>query len=140
MNDRQLQNAGVTLPQRSLRGALISIALLAVASAFLSQGALPVISLLLAASALFFAIRGLPEALTSYAARRRSQRYFKVMSLVLPVGLIILSAYLALLLAYVLRSNVPIGLRLELPLALVVLSGLINVGVVALNIISVDRD
>jgi succinate dehydrogenase hydrophobic anchor subunit len=140
MTAHREQDAAVLLSRRAIRAGLLTIALLAGAAAFLSDGSIAVVCTLFAVAALFYAIRGLPEVLIDHATRRRTPRYVKAVAVVLPVGFIFLSAYIAFFLVYVLRSSIPIGLRLELPLALVLLAGLFNIGVAAFNLISSSRD
>lgn len=138
MSNNQLSSRGEN-SERSLRVGLISISLLAVAVAFLSKGALPAISILVAVAGAYFAFKGLPKALLAYAMQRRGETYLGVLSFALPLGFTVLSAYLLLVLVYVLRSNVPLGVPLAYPLGLVALAAIINLITAAINVASVMR-
>ncbi len=139
MSNNQHNRSKAENSERSLKVGLISISLLALAGAFLSTGPLPAISILVAASGIYFAVRGLPRALLAYAMERRGETYLGVLSLAVPLGIIALSAYLVLLLTLVLRSNLPLGVRLGIPLSLVALAGIINIVTVAINVVSAMR-
>ena len=136
MNSSEDRSTGSLTLRRSLRAALLSVALLAVASAFLARGALPAVSLLVAASAIYFVFRGLPETLVTVAGRRRGGSYLRLMSLIVPIGMLLLSAYIAAIFIFVLQSDLPVGFPLEVPFALSALSGLLNLVIAAVNLIS----
>lgn len=138
MSNDQISSRGEN-SERSLRVGLISISLLALAAALVSTGALPAISVLVAIAGAYFAFRGLPKALLAYAMQRRGETYLGVLSFALPLGFTVLSAYLVLVLTFVLRSNVPLGVPLGYPLGLVALAGIINIVTVAINVASVMR-
>ena len=121
---------------RSIRASLVSTALLALGSSLNASGALPAVSLVIAASAIYSLFGKLPETLVGAAARRRGGSYLRLMSLIVPGGTLLVSAYLTALFIILLQSDLPLGIPLEISIALFALSGLLSLVVAAVNLIS----
>jgi len=127
---------GTTQARRSITGGLITLALFALAGTLLIDGPAQALSILAAGAALFFTARGLPRALVGSASQRRGPRYLKILSFVVPIGLLLLSGYIAWLLLIIQSSDLPVARPSDIALLLLGVAGLGNLAVLGANIFS----
>ncbi len=125
---------GATQARRSITGGLITLALFALAGTLLIDGAARAFTILAAGAALFFAARGLPKVLVNSASQRRGPRYLKILSFVVPVGLLLLSGYIAWLLLIIQSSELPVARPSDIAFALLGVAGVVNLAVLGANI------
>jgi len=125
---------GATQARRSITGGLITLALFALAGTLLIDGPARAFSILAAGAALFFAARGLPRSLVDSASQRRGPGYLKILSFVVPIGLLLLSGYIAWLLLTIQSSELPIARPSDIALFLLGIAGVVNLAVIGANI------
>lgn len=129
---------GTTRAKRSIVAICLTMAMLATSVTVLVDGALRAVTALAAIAVIFAAFRGLPEALVDSAARRRGAMYFAFIGFVLPLGAVIVSAYLVWLFQRIARSGLLEDLPFGLLIGLSAASGLLNGAVIGLNAFSRD--
>lgn len=127
---------GSTQARRSITGGLITLALFALAGTLLIDGPARAFSILAAGAALFFAARGLPRSLVDSASKRRGAAYLKTLSFVVPIGLLLLSGYIAWILLTIQSSELPIARPSDIALLLLGIAGVVNLAVIGANIFS----
>ena len=125
---------GAIKAKRSTMAALLSLALFAISVTFVLDGPLRAVTILAAAAALVAVFRGVPEALVEYAGRKRGATYMKSMSIIIPIAMVLLSAYVYLLLSKIRASDLVSDFPLGLTLAFVIIVGVVNLGALALNV------
>ncbi len=130
--------AGKNQARRSIAAGLLTIALFAISATLLVEAALRAITILAAIAVTIAAFRGLLEALVEIAARKRGSSYLKTFSFVVPFALLLVSIYIAWIFWSIMKSDLPIGLPIELPLVLAVAAGVLNLIVIGFNAFSSD--
>jgi len=127
---------GSTQARRSITGGLITLALFALAGTLLIDGPAQAFSILAAGAALFFAARRLPRSLVDSASQRRGPGYLKILSFVVPIGLLLLCGYIGWLLLIIQSSELPVVRPSDIALVLVGVAGIVNLAVIGANIFS----
>jgi len=125
---------GTAQARRSITGGLITLGLFAVAGTLLIDGAARAFTILAAGAALFFVARGLPRTLVDSASQRRGPGYLKILSFVVPIGLLLLCGYIAWLLMAIQSSELPVARPSDIATVLVGVAGFVNLAVIGANI------
>ena len=139
MNDGSRTNAAKGPYYLSLKIGLITLGLLLVSLAMLSEGVVVVILVILAGAVIVSAFTRFPAAIASYVRSKRRPRYETFFAILSPLAVGLITAWLAWSLAETARIFGPpgwTGVAAPVPLGI---GALMNLGVLVSNVVSLRR-
>jgi hypothetical protein len=130
--------AGASQTKNSIISVCLTMALLLLTAVFIVEGAVKIGFFLTAVGMVVVTFRGLPDALIRLASTKRGSTYFKIMSLALPIGAFLVTAYLLWVFWRIQNSDLVQGAQFGIIIGLLSIAGLLNLAVFAKNVFTSD--